>query len=198
MPPRYASVDGYNYAMEAGEIVLSWSLRDMCIKRGMWAIVDEYWTGALAQWIGGREALEIMAGAGWLSLALRGHGVNIVATDDYSWDKHRHAGIKRVIPVKKMRADRAAAKIEADVLIVSWPPYEERGIVEACTAWGTERPIVYIGESEGGCCAPDEFFEHFEPMPDAPDIPLMCWPTIHDRVMIGKWREANARDDAAG
>ncbi len=56
---------------------------------GMWAIIDKAWTKELAGHIGNRHVLEVMAGAGWLASALRGHGVEVTATDDSSWrDQH--------------------------------------------------------------------------------------------------------------
>lgn len=48
-----------------------WQCRDECITLGMWAIVFHEWVKELAKWIGNRQCLEIMAGAGWLAKALK-------------------------------------------------------------------------------------------------------------------------------
>ena len=75
--------------------------------------------------------------------------------------------------------------IAADVLLVSWPPYEDDTIIKVCRTWGPNRPIIYIGEHDGGCNAPAEFFDHFQEIDNQPNIPLMSWDGIHDYVLIG-------------
>lgn len=135
--------------------------RDACTHRGMWAIVDRQWTKHLADWIGERRCLEVMAGAGWLARALHDHGAAIRATDDYSWDARQHGQMERVYPVDQCDALAAVEWYgDADVLIVSWSPYEDDTIIHVCDAWGTTRPIVSIGE-EDGCNAPPEWWAHF-------------------------------------
>lgn len=77
---------------------------------------------------------------------------------------------------------------DADILLVSWPPLEDETINSVCVEWGTKRPIVYIGEGEGGCNAPESFWQRFWVWRDAPEIELMSWEGIHDHVHIGYWR----------
>jgi hypothetical protein len=160
--------------------------RSTCTDLGMWAIVDMRWTKQLADWINGRTVLEIMAGCGWLAKALTLHGVNITATDDLSWSE-RHGGDTLVHPVIQAEASEAIEKYPADVLIVSWPPYGGTAILQAMKAWGSDRPVVYIGESNGGCNAPAEFFIGLHPIEDQPPFHLAQWPGIHDYVEIGYW-----------
>lgn len=165
-----------------------YSVRRQANLHGMWAIVDQVWTKELARWIGKRRVLEIMAGAGWLAKALHGHGVDIIATDSYEWNE-QHSLMKHVYPVEELHDLAAIIKYNkwAQVILCSWPPYGSDAIVGACQLWGRRRPIVYIGEGEGGCNAPDEFFQHFRLIEPQPSIPLMAWSGIHDRVEIGKW-----------
>lgn len=181
-----------NYHHLTGEMLYSPEYRkgrEFYIERGMWAIVDERWTRDLAGWIGDRKVLEIMAGAGWLAKALHAHGVEVVATDaDPSWDG-RHSRVKLVHPIEIADATSAiAAHPEAEVLIVSWPPYGESDVVDACKVWGDRGPIVYIGEDMGGCNAPDEFFDYFIPDETAISVGMASWGGIHDYVTIGYWR----------
>jgi hypothetical protein len=152
----------------------------------MWAIVSQEWTTQLAEWIGERKVLEIMAGAGWLAKALSDCGVNIVATDSGDWDE-RHDKMMRLYPIKKHDAANAVRLFDADILICSWPPYGSDAICDAATVWGTERPIIYIGEGDGGCNAPEEFWEHFREMDNAPNIPLISWDGIHDHIFFGHY-----------
>jgi len=168
--------------------VETFQARDVCTSRGMWAIIDQQWTKQLARWIKQRRCLEIMAGAGWLARALHEQGVQIRATDDYSWDHGPHTQMQRVFGVERCDAVAAVEQAhDADVLIVSWPPYEDDTITRVCAAWGPLRPIVYVGEGEGGCNAPDSFWAGFEEDPVSPTIPLPTWPGLHDRVTIGYW-----------
>ena len=109
--------------------------RSECTKRGMWTIVDMKWTKRLAEWIGDRGVLEIMAGFGWLAKALRLHDVDIVPTDDFSWHgpEHRHNIGKPLIEIENMEATMAVRKYKhLDILLISWPPYAETPVCKAC------------------------------------------------------------------
>jgi len=164
-----------------------WKIKSECKEEYMmWAIVTREWTERLADWIGDRKCLEIMAGSGWLSKALSEFGVDIIATDDFSWGFHKKHR-KYVFPIEKMNATLAIRlNTDREILIVSWP-YMDRAIEYACREWGNERPIVYIGEDYGGCTATDYFHKNFQKDHSAPRIPLLTWPGIHDEIMIGKW-----------
>jgi hypothetical protein len=155
---------------------------------GMFAIVDQLWTKQLADWIDSRKCLEVMAGAGWLSKSLQEQGVDIIPTDNGSWDKIVE---KQVIPVEKISGLDAVKKYsDYDILIVSWPDYDGEEICEICQEWGSTKPIVYIGEDMYGCTACDKFFDHFKVDPDfdGESIPMMVWTGIHDQVMIGYYK----------
>lgn len=161
-------------------------LKSECNAYGMWGVVDKQWTRELAEWIGERKVLEVMAGVGWLAKALDEHGVNIKATDNFSWKgKHSKVDERVVFPVEDMDAIKAAQSLQAEILLVSWPPYTEETIVQACEAWGTKRPIIYIGEGNGGCTACDEFHERFEQIDEHIHMPSFAG--IHDHVQIGYW-----------
>ena len=160
--------------------------RNECNERGMWAIVSRDLARAMAEYISGRQVLEIMAGAGWLARALADEGVSIIATDNGEWDS-RHEKMRRLFPIEQLEASGAVRQHpETELLLVSWPPYAESAIVPACESWGTERPIIYIGETAGGCNAPDEWWDHFWEDRET-QIPLASWPGLHDHVFVGHW-----------
>jgi len=164
--------------------------RDECIKAGMWAIVYEKWIKELALWIGDRTCLEIMAGAGWIAKALAGCGINIIATDDFSWEKNNHGKHnilrKYQYEIERLEASKAVKKYQdRDILICSWP-YMDNEFANACKDW-QGKLIIYIGEDEGGCTANDEFFEGFEEDESVPYIQLKRWPGMNDSIHIGKW-----------
>jgi hypothetical protein len=70
---------------------------------------------------------------------------------------------------------------------VSWPPYGGEDVVDACNEWSARGPIVYIGENDGGCNAPEEFFYHFVIDENAPNINMPQWWGLHDELRIGHW-----------
>ena len=189
IPPEPPDIyDYYNFNSE--DSMEMFRLKSLCNNHGMWAIVEQKWTKKLANWIGNRKCLEVMAGVGWLAKALSEHGVNIVATDDFSWTlkaRHKNESLKEIYPdIIKEDAISAVKKYDADVLIVSWPPYEDRTICDVCDIWGTKKPIVYIGEGLGGCCAVSEFFENYKE-DESVSISLPQWLYIHDYITIGNW-----------
>ena len=165
-------------------LIIDW--REECTKRGMWALVYRGFARELAAWIGDRTVLEVMAGRGWLARALAEEGVSIIATDDNSWDD-RHSKSGPVFPVVKEDALQAIVDVDADILIMSWPPYGDEVAAEALATWGEGRPVVYIGEERGGCNAPDSFWQHWREDQGAPKIPLAQWDGLHDVVCIGRY-----------
>ena len=179
-PPDGLIPGGYSFNFDLNY----YSARSECTSRGLWLVIDEVWTHKLAQWIGQCKVIEIMAGGGWLAKALVSYGIDIIATDNYSWNSKHSIGKQH--PVRRMTAIKAA-RLPGDILLVSWPPYGDKAICRACKAWGGDRPIVYLGESEGGCNAPDEFFEHFKPI-EHPDFGMVSWDGLHDRIQIGYWQ----------
>ena len=166
--------------------------REKLTKKGLWTVIDQKWTKILADWIGDRKCIEIMAGAGWLAKALSESGIDIVATDNDSWTNKAHTELEKVYLIECLDAVEAVSSNykDRDILIVSWPPYNDDTICEVCEKWGTKKPIVYIGEGEGGCNAPDDFWKRFKKIKNTPDIPMVSWDGIHDYVTIGKWGKA--------
>lgn len=162
--------------------------RTACIEQGMWAIVDRCWTAELAQWLGTQRVLEIMAGRGWLAKALTLHGIQVSASDDGSW-ADRQTSLIPLCPVQSLDALAAVRTLgeQAEVLLVSWPPAGDPAICQAAAAWGSDRPIVYIGEGRGGRNAPAAFFDAFQ-IVEGLEFSLPSWYGFHDAVWIGHYR----------
>ena len=115
----------------------SFKARQECTTRGMWAIIDKQWTKKLAKWIGNRKCLEVMSGAGWLAKALSIHGIDIVATDNFSWENAQHKEMTVVYDVENISGIQAVKKYnDKEVLIISWPPYDHGEICKICDKWG--------------------------------------------------------------
>lgn len=182
LPPIGTSIGGHDFYRDPLEQL--YATKEHARNHGMYAIVDQRWTGKLAEWIDGRQVLEVMAGRGWLAKALSDHGCRVIATDNMSWTWRSGKPVYEVENLKASAAIRKYGK-RAEVLLVSWPPYSQNAIFRAVKRWDG-RPIVYIGETEGGCTGCEAFYQVFVQDDDAPEFPLHCWPGIHDYVQIGK------------
>lgn len=86
--------------------------------KGIYCFYSKQLVRALADMIGDRPCLEIAAGDGTLSRFLADAGVDVVATDDYSWS---HA-VDFPDTVQRLDAKAALARYEPKVVVCSWPP----------------------------------------------------------------------------
>lgn len=118
----------------------------------------------LSEYLAGREVLEIFAGNGYLARALHSKGIQITATSILSGHDNHEAGF--YFPVMEVDAVTAVSQLSGgkDVLLVSWPTVTDQ-MLKAAIAWGSDRDIIFIGETTDysknqlGGCATDEFFE---------------------------------------
>ena len=174
--------------------IKAFNLQNEFIQKGMYAVITWQLVKPLAKWISSRKCLEVMSGRGWLTLALRSQGVNIIATDDYSWADNMQWG-ESVTEVEKLDSIEAVNKYGKDIeiLICAWP-YMDDVAFRTMVALHEINPnalIIYIGEFDGGCTADDSFHEHFQIIRDdnfnrAADM-YQRWPSLHDSVYLGKY-----------
>jgi hypothetical protein len=85
--------------------------------KGIYCFYSQPLIESLAETIGDRSCLEIAAGDGTLARFLGEAGVNVTATDDYSWRDVRFADT-----VLRQDARTALAAHRPEVVICSWPP----------------------------------------------------------------------------
>lgn len=172
--------------------------REKWMAEGMYAFVSEKWVTPLAEWIGNRKVLEVMAGRGWLAKALSDKGIDVRATDDLSWYKDKNGNDKwdtPLVPLENLDAVKAVQKYGStvDIIIMSWPPYES---IDAYNVLMTMRKVnsdclmLYIGEGSGGCTAEDKFHETLTPVSD-PEFQKVednfeRWWGIHDHPYLVK------------
>lgn len=86
--------------------------------KGIWCFYSSRLVSQLAEMIGERACLEIAAGDGTLSRFLAEAGVNVTATDNYSWDD----SIDFPSSVIRQDARTALREHRPQVVICSWPP----------------------------------------------------------------------------
>ncbi len=93
-------------------------LMPLVSRKGIYCFYTKRFVTHLAGMIGERPCLEVGAGDGSLSLFLKERGVDITATDDYSWEKSIDYGTH----VERLDAGKALEKYGPEVVICSWPP----------------------------------------------------------------------------
>lgn len=143
-------------------------VRDTIQQLSSFALLSYEWIRPLAQWIGARRCLEIMAGTGALAHGLATCGVNVIATDDYSWED-RWEGLWT--DVEKLDCIAAVEKYGAttDIVICCWPykgdePYRS---LLALRAANPQALFLFIGEQNECVNADTSFFENAIPVEDA-------------------------------
>ncbi|WP_445148742.1 SAM-dependent methyltransferase [Baekduia sp. Peel2402] len=88
--------------------------------RGIYCFYSKALVNALAERISDRSCVEIAAGDGTLARFLRAAGTDVVATDDYSWQKTRKGAAQS--DVIQQDAQAALRERAPQVVLCSWPP----------------------------------------------------------------------------
>ncbi len=130
--------------------------RSFCQSVGYYGIVTENYCKELKDYIGDKKVLEVMSGRGFLAKGLAEQGVFVKATDDLSWPNMKDP-LTEIDNISAIEAIKKHGK-DFDILLISWPPYNDYAINEAIQHWGAKKEILYIGEDDG-CCANEEFFK---------------------------------------
>lgn len=174
------------------EILLTMVLRFKVIPLQGYALISKDWIKPLADWIGERKCLEIMAGKGTLSYALQSEGKSVIATDGYKWSQFDFSSLWT--NVEKIDALEAIEKYgrDVDIIIMSWCYMDELGY-KSLLKMREVNPnaiMLYIGEPWGGCTGSDSLYENMIEVDDK-DIDKIndvypTWRGIHDRLFLIK------------
>lgn len=128
-----------------------------------WGNFDDASCDEFARWIGKRKVLEIFAGNGLLASMLSWRNVDITSTSLFHSDGHELGMHFDVVEMDSTRAVKTYGE-DHDILLMCWPR-ETEDAFRATAEWGSEKPIMFIGEvtdlSKGmyGGCGSDNFFE---------------------------------------
>lgn len=156
-------------------------------------LLAKSWLRPLAEFIGDRPCLEVMAGTGALAWALGEYGVSVLPTDNYSL---RNTFAHRWVKVRRMDALRAVKKYgkQVDFVILSWPFISE--LPKQMLAWLRENNpscrMIYLGEWRGGCNVNDAFCDFAVEDPDAAEAVARMrphyqnWYDLKDTIYILK------------
>lgn len=169
-------------------------VRQYAIKNMGFALVTKRFARDLAKYIGDNKCLEIMAGQGCLSKALKDEGVDIITTDNYSWSTHFNMS-DTWTDVENIDCLDAIKKYGKDVsyIVCSWIPYNRSIGYEALKLMNDINPdckMIVIGEDYGGCTADDSFFENLEEIHVNSEFKnsFRSWQSIYDYVSIVKFK----------
>ncbi len=143
----------YEYIKRAGFTYLAWN-----------------WIKPLAKFLDGKICLEVMAGSGALSYALKNQGAHIITTDSMEWHEYEceysYWKSNLYTYMEKLDALEAIEKYgkQIDILIMSWPYMDNTAyqVIKKLNEVNSNALVLYIGEDYYGCTADDEFFDYFK------------------------------------
>ena len=128
------------------------------------------------------SASEIMCGLGWLS-----HWINIYRpnsinqmVDNLKWGSFQGKYSDKIVDMDA--SEYVADNPNVDLFIMSWPRMDD-GAINVWKNMSKGQYLLYFGESHGGCCATDEFFEEtIESKVDISKIKnnFIKFPLLHD------------------
>ncbi len=143
-----------------------------------YGLANAGWLDKLSYFLKDKKVVEVMAGNGIISGYLQSKGINIISTDDNSWNlselnrslEFSGLCIYPYTTIEKISAVDAVNKYgkTVDYLIMSWPPYKSDVAYNVLKTLRTVNPkakIIYIGEYNG-CCANSRFFTSINSISD--------------------------------
>lgn len=165
-------------------------VREYAIKYMGFALITKKVIKSLARYIGSEKCLEIMSGQGCLSKSLQDEGVDIIATDNYSWNGRLNMS-DTWTNIEKIDCLDAIKKYGKDVsyILCSWIPYNNPIGYEALKLMNEINPeckMIVIGEGYGGCTADDSFFENLKEIYVEEEFisSFRSWSGIHDYISV--------------
>lgn len=187
-----SDIDYLNPSYKNCPSIMKTFMRQEYIKHAGYAIITKTFADNLAKYLSAFKCLEIMSGRGMLAKALRDRGVDIIATDDDSWDFHINQS-PRWTEVEHIEAGDAIRKYnDVEYIIASWMPMDikSKRIIRMIRKHNPYAKLIIIGEGFGGCTANDAFFDRIEP--ERPDVvfesfiadELPSWWAIHDYAQL--------------
>ena len=173
-----------------------YTLRSDFIKTIGFTLISNDWIKPLSQWIGNRKCLEVMTGTGSLSFALQQQDINIIATDNFSWEGNSNWNDNENYwtEIEHIDAIEAVEKYgkDIDIIIMSWPYMDDTAhrILQSMREVNPNCIMIFIGEGMGGCTADDEFFESIQEIEDTEFEQAVSnfkqWWGIHDYPQLVK------------
>lgn len=130
------------------------------VRQYAWTITSPATVAFVVEHAGAR-VIDPLAGSGYWAWLLGQHGIDVYASDLNPPDVAEniwHRGAQLHTAVNRSDAVDAVTVLGDDrTLLLSWPPYDDPIGARILAAYRGPR-IVYIGETEYGCCGSDEMW----------------------------------------
>lgn len=149
------------------------SARDVLTKRYAWAIPSP---AAISMLVRHSPIVEIGAGKGYWASLVAAAGGRILCFDKHPPKDQWH-------PVVRGGPDMAS-KHSDKTLFLCWPPYWDNMASECLQAYRGQT-LVYVGETEGGCNATDDFFDQLQAdWVHTQGVAIPQWEGIRDYLFV--------------
>ena len=158
-------------------------------------LVAKDWVKIISKLIGtrGTRCLEVMAGTGLLSKALIDCGVNMITTDNLSWEnEHQYAWKQHWCDIEQLDAVSSIKKYGKNVnyIIMSFPYMDETATycLHTMRKVNPQCKLIFIGEGVGGCTASDSFFAQAKKIENEilskANDKYCRFPYMHDKIYL--------------
>lgn len=149
------------------------------------------WAREMKKVVGNGKVLEICSGTGLVAKYLDAVGIDIKATDNYSYYREVGNHWKLYFDVEELDFKDAIQKYRADYLLICWPYFDSlaREAAELFTQLNPDGLILFIGEWCGGATADVDFFMGTEVVDKLESVndQYPQWMGVSDLVYLMKW-----------
>lgn len=180
-----------SYEIISSKLLNVFEYRDLIIQLSSYSLISKNWINLLVKWIGNRKCLEVMAGRGVLSKALKNCGVNIIPTDSFAWNNMKQNLWMDIEQIDAVSAVKKYGK-NVDLILCSWPYTDNAAyeIIRTMYEINKNLKMIYIGEGYNGCCANDKFFDSVAEINNSEFYHInqfyTSFPFINDRIKLLK------------
>lgn len=159
--------------------------RDALVAKYAWAIPNDNAIQVLA---GMGPIIEMGAGNGYWARLITDAGGAVAAYDKDPGGHHSKNDTKSLwYPVLEGGPEQITVRHRDHVLLLVWPPYMGELAFDALTRFLEigGKTLVFVGESQGGCTADDDFFNLLEARFDeVGDTDIPQWDGLHDYLTV--------------
>lgn len=148
MPLPYPRLAGI---IEPMSFQQQWDTREEYTQHVGWSLLTMETALQLANICYGRRVADLGCGTGYLTHVLRKLGVEDVTA--YDTTIHPHPFIEDIQQADYTNVDLS----QYDVILLSWPPYNEPQATLVATRIQPHQLLIYQGEGNGGCTGDDNF-----------------------------------------
>ena len=146
-----------------------------------------------------KSIVEVGCGTGYWASLLQHVGCDVICYDEHppSTGVNSYGHCREYTDIRSGSCMSAEAHADR-TLMLSWPPYGESMGHDTLQAYlnAGGQSLVYIGESSGGCCGDDAFFNLIHAALElVSTIDLPQWYGLHDAVFLYKRRHFTSAID---